>query len=209
MSREKAFLDKQVIIDEALRQVESDGFAAFSTRRLAGGLGSSVMTLYNYYENRDAIVRDTIIAAFGILWIGLPERLEPYFSGYQGSPLRVYMAVGEWLREFAEKRPRLYEFLFDSDTRSFLMDSGVGASYRQVFDRLKPLVTDRRRIEELHDQAYLFLVLVNALILSNLKRVSIDEGRYKRLLGSAYDSLLSRFEPLVPPPAPPPPSSRG
>ncbi len=126
MSRGKTFPDSRVIVDEAVRLMGKDGFPAFSTRRLAASLGSSVMTLYNYYENREAITKEAIIAAFGFLVQGLPGRMEPFLAG-------------EHLREFAGTRPRPYEFLLDTGFDSFLSDPRITGHYGVAFDRIAPM----------------------------------------------------------------------
>lgn len=201
MAREKAFLNTKVIIDNAVALIETDGFDHFTTRRLAGALGTSVMTLYNYYENREAILRDAVLACFELLWEGLPTRLEPYFEGRNGSPLRAFLALGEHLREFAERRPRLYTFLFGTDLMPLQRDYRIAERYGYTFRRIRPLVADPSKIEELHRHVFLFELLANNLVLNALRgRGDLNEELFMKLLAEAYASLLAPYETQVPPP---------
>jgi AcrR family transcriptional regulator len=61
----QALLSRQLIVETALRLIDRDGLAAFSTRRLAAELGVRGPSLYNHFETKDQIldaVADTITA---------------------------------------------------------------------------------------------------------------------------------------------------
>lgn len=198
MAREKTFLDTTVIVAKTIELIDSAGYDHFTTRRLAGALGISVMTLYNYYDNREAILRDAVLSCFELLWVGLPEKLEPYFEGKRGSPLRAFMVLGEHLRCFAESRPRLYSFLFGADLMPLQRDKSIAERYGYPFRRIGPLIEDRGKIEEIHNRVFLFEVLSNSLVLNALRgRGDLSEEIFMRLLADAYEGLLAPYEALV------------
>ncbi len=201
MAREKAFIDKMVIIERAVSLIEREGYEAFSTRRLSAALGISVMTLYNYYDNREAILREATLVASDRVWGKLPDLLEPYFAGEFGSPLRAYLAFAEYLRSFMAENPRLYAFLFDANLFNLQRDEKLIARYASIFARTAPLVTDPGRLDELHRRIYLFEVLANSLV-RNLshQRSELTAERFRALVEDAYAALLAPYEPLVPAP---------
>ena len=204
MAREKAFLDTKIIIDKAICLIENEGFEHFTTRKLSVALGTSVMTLYNYFENRKAILREAILAAFELLWEGLPERLEPYFEGKNGSPLRAFLAIGDHLRDFAKKRPRLYVFLFRANIVPFQREERIVERYSYTFRRVLPFLTDSAKANELHRRVFLFEILANNLVLNALQgRGNLNEKIITELIAEAYDGLLSPYEAIVPPPREP------
>ena len=61
MGRGKKIVDIDLVVQEAIALIEEGGVEEFSTRRLAARLGISAMTLYNYYENRGAILRGALL----------------------------------------------------------------------------------------------------------------------------------------------------
>ena len=200
MPREKAFLDTRVIIDKTIELIEAEGYERFSTRRLAAALGSSVMTLYNYYENREAILREALLGCFENLLAGIEARLEPYLSGERGSPLRAYVALGELLRAFSLERPRIYAFLFEANLVPLRTDPRIAAVYGYTYGRIEALLRDPARSGELHDRIYLFQVLMNSLVKNAARgRGGIDPARFEALLAEAYSALVAPYEGLVAP----------
>ena len=200
MPREKAFLDARVIVDKTIELIEAEGYERFSTRRLAAALGSSVMTLYNYYENREAILREALLDCFESLLAGIEARLEPYLSGERGSPLRAYVALGELLRAFSLERPGIYAFLFEANLVPIRSDPRIAAVNGYIYGRIEALVLDPARSGELHDRAYLFQVLMNSLVKNAARgRGGIDQARFEALLAEAYAALLAPYEGLVAP----------
>lgn len=54
---------KELIIQEALKLFSEKGFAAVSMRDLAESVSISVSTIYHYFQNKQALVRDMIVRA--------------------------------------------------------------------------------------------------------------------------------------------------
>ena len=68
MSRTKVIYDKKQIIDIAFRIINEERVDALSARRLAKELNVSIMTMYNYVENIDAVKREVVLQGFNILY---------------------------------------------------------------------------------------------------------------------------------------------
>jgi len=199
MAREKAFLDEKIIAAKAVELIDDEGFERFSTRRLALALGTSVMTLYNYYPSKDAILRDAVLRAFDLLLKEMPGHIEPYLAGECGSPLRVFKFLGSYLEDFAVRKPNLYSFLFRSDLMPLQRDERVATCYEYIFRRISRFVTVPEKKDELHDHIYLFEILENSLVQNAHRgRGDLTPEMLNRLLGEAYDSLLRPYESCVP-----------
>lgn len=68
MARNKIISDKNQIIDTALRLIDEEGIEAASMRRLSKELGVSSMTLYNYVQNSEDVLREILIRSFNSLY---------------------------------------------------------------------------------------------------------------------------------------------
>ncbi len=197
MGRGKKIVDTRVVVDAAVALIEARGYEEFSTRRLAAKLRISAMTLYNYYENREAILRDVVLRALSIFREGLPEKIEAC-HGADGYPLRAYMALAEHLLDFALARPNLYRFLFWADLGATTRREGSGLGSREFFSSLVRKEGDRKELESIEDNAYLFEVLINALAMNVVASGStLSAERYRDLAATGYALLLGCREKMV------------
>ena len=110
MGRGKKIVDIDFVAEEAVALIEEGGVEEFSTRRLASRLGISAMTLYNYYENRGAIIKEALGKGLGMLWEGLAAEVGAW-RDKGGSPLGAYRVLADHLLAFAQARPRLCRFI--------------------------------------------------------------------------------------------------
>ncbi|HET7838642.1 MAG TPA: TetR/AcrR family transcriptional regulator [Rectinemataceae bacterium] len=194
VGRGKKIVDTSVVVEAAIALIETKGFDEFSTRRLAAELRISAMTLYNYYDNRDAILKETVLRGFQIFWEGLPEKIDVCYNAC-ANPLRVYAVLAEHLIEFAVARPNLYRFLFWADLGALMRDQTILLRYREAFTGVIERVEDRTAIEAIGDDVYLFEVLINALAMNVLAgRSGMSPERYRELASEGYDRLLGRHE---------------
>lgn len=196
MGRTRKIVDNAVIIDRALSLIEISGFEEFSTRKLAAELDISAMTLYNYFENRDAIITQVIIIGFDMFWSGIPEDLDGY-SRKTGNPLRVYKLLTEYLINFGLDRPHLYKFLFNSDLGHLRNDPAVYSRYAAVFLFVSRHALPGADMEMIHSDLYMFLVLANSLVLNSIKgRSNMTPELYRKYVNRAYDLCIRPHEPF-------------
>jgi AcrR family transcriptional regulator len=190
MGRGKKICDRTRVAEAAVSLIEEEGYEAFSTRRLASVLHISTMTLYNYYENKEAILGEAY--ARGIEIYG--EELSTRIAGGSTAGARALCAqICAQLFDFALERPNLYRFLFDSRARAFREGSvalvgaalaGLGAGGR-----------DRTFAAALRDAALLYETLISGLALDILaRREGMTRERYEELAALAYERLVA---PLV------------
>lgn len=193
MGRDRKIDDMSVITDAAMAIIEASGMEHLSARKLTAQLRISPMTLYNYVENRDALLKLLLKRGFEELWTGLREKLQLYTT--TKNPLRMYIALADHMLQFGRQRPNLYRFLFSSDIARLLSDETLAQEYRSISQTLLPRIKDISKERDILDDIYMFQVLINALILGVLdKKVGMSAERFPALVQRAYDSLLLRDE---------------
>ncbi|HEY9595817.1 MAG TPA: TetR/AcrR family transcriptional regulator [Spirochaetia bacterium] len=96
------------IISEAERVVVASGHQAINMRRLAATVGVTATTIYHYFENREAILRQVRLNA--------AEKLNRRIRGIDESlPPHLFLAeLGRQYLAFARENPNLYRLLFET-----------------------------------------------------------------------------------------------
>lgn len=154
------------------------------------------MTLYNYYENRNAILKDVVNKGFDELWIGLREKLESH--GAASNPLSEYLILADHMLDFGMARPNLYRFLFRSAITPLIADKNIADRFRDIGNLLIPRVNDESKRQDVFNDIYMFLVLMNSLVNNVLdSRIEMTVERYRTLIRRSYDSLLLRDEQYI------------
>jgi AcrR family transcriptional regulator len=194
MGRTRKIVDRGMILDRALGLIEAEGLEAFSTRRLSASLGLSSMTLYNYYENTEAILKAIALRGLEEWHAGFSSLLDSMEEA-RGNPLRAFKALALELLRFGRDRPRLYLFLFDSSLADLRRDPQVSAWFSRLLDRCEAALADPGDGAALASDVYLFEVLANGLVVNCIRgRRDFDETLFLRLVDRAYARLLEPHE---------------
>jgi AcrR family transcriptional regulator len=183
VGRGKKIVDISLVIEEAIALIEEGGVEEFSTRRLASRLGISAMTLYNYYENRGAILKGTLTKGVGLMWKGLDDEIASW-RGQGGSAVGAYRILADHLLSFAQTRPSLCRFV---------LTESAGNSWSVFGNQIEKLCGLSPAEGELARDAYLFELLAFALALKVISGGETPEG-FRELVGEGYERLLSRHE---------------
>jgi AcrR family transcriptional regulator len=189
VGRGKKIVDIELVVQEAIALIEEGGVEEFSTRRLASRLGISAMTLYNYYENRGAILKGALRTGLVLLWKGLDEEVASR-RAQGGGPLCAYRVLADHLLAFAQARPSLCRFIL---TESAAIDwSAIDSRIEQICAEGADWAGIRRS-DRLRRDIYLFELLAFALA---LKVIGGGESpdRYRELTSEGYELLLGRHE---------------
>jgi AcrR family transcriptional regulator len=185
LGRGKKIVDIKLVVDEAIALIEEGGLEEFSTRRLASRLGISAMTLYNYYENRGAILRGALSKGLDMLWAGLEEEVAASRAKENGV-LGAYRVLAEHLLAFAQARPSLCRFL---------LTESAGTEWTESDGRIERICGFGlgERSVSLRSDIYLFELLAFALALKVIGGGETAE-RFRELIDESYDALLARHE---------------
>ena len=189
MGRGKKIVDIELVVDEAIALIEGGGLEEFSTRRLASRLGISAMTLYNYYENRSAILKEALRKGLDLMWEGLEKEVAEWRAG-GGSALGAYRVLSDHLLAFALARPSLCRFLLTESAGTDWTDRG------SRIERICTAESDAEsglRPESLRHDIYLFELIAFALTLKVISGGETAE-RFRELVAEGYDRLLGRHE---------------
>jgi AcrR family transcriptional regulator len=185
VGRGKKIVDIELVVDEAVALIEEGGVEEFSTRRLASRLGISAMTLYNYYENRGAIVRGALKRGFALLWEGLSDEVETWRAA-GGSSLGAYRVLADHLIAFAVARPRLCRFILTEGA------SDDWSSPDGYIERICGAGLGERS-EALKRDIYLFELVVFSLALKVIIAGETIES-FRELMTEGYDRLIRGYE---------------
>jgi hypothetical protein len=149
------------------------------------------MTLYNYYENRGAIIKEALSKSFGLLWEGLPAEVAAWREK-GGSSLGAYRVLAEHLLSFAMTRPLLCRFILTEDA------DGDWIARNEQIEKMCGLDSfgGAEDPADIRRDAYLFELLAFAVALKVIGGGETPE-RFGELVGEAYRLLLERHEPGV------------
>lgn len=190
MSRERCFEDENRIVDAAIALICETGYEHFSTRHLASRLGISPMTLYNYFSNKEEIVRVTIAAAHEKVLRYMQGELRQHFEEPSRCPLLGYVEMGRLLLSYSRRCPKMYALVFMMNSAPPMdaekLKDLYGYGFRKVAERLR----DHSQAEEIHRHIYLFEILVSALVRNMFnKNGPVDDATFETNLIIAYDKL--------------------
>jgi len=204
VGRGKKIDDVAVVVDAAIALIEEGGLEEFSTRRLAAALKISAMTLYNYYADREAILKAVAIRCLEDFNRELDRDLGASDSpslGAGADVVRVFKTLARKLLAFGLARPRLYLFLFDSSMGGAREDPEVSALYEHLAAAAAASFSDSALAAAFRKDVLLFELLANSLAVGSIRwpgSVSGAEG----LVDRAYELILARYEAAARRPAP-------
>ena len=98
---------KRAILDEARRTLESQGYSALSTRRIAAAVGCTATSIYLYFKSKDALVHALIEEGFD----EINERILAAMNT-PGTPLERFERGGRAFVRFGLERTSYYEIMF-------------------------------------------------------------------------------------------------
>jgi len=198
MSRERCFEDENRIVDAAIALICETGYEHFSTRHLASRLGISPMTLYNYFSNKEEIVKVTIAAAHEKVLRFLQGQLAPHFESATENPLRGYAEMGRVLLAYSKRCPKMYALVFIMNSEIPIDESKLIELYNYGYRKIEERLMERSVAGELHQRIYLFEILVSALVRNiHNKNGATDDATFETNLQIAYDTLLKPFEKYI------------
>lgn len=97
---------RERILESARRMVIENGFANLSIRKLADTIGYAPGTIYLYFENRDALVREICVRGFAELSEAMKSAVNVT------DPLKRLLALAHAYADFAANNPETYRLSF-------------------------------------------------------------------------------------------------
>jgi AcrR family transcriptional regulator len=88
----------QAILDASIQVLVASGYRKFTTTRVAERAGTSVGTLYQYFPNRQALIRSVLIRYLD----GIASEIERVCARLEGQPLNIL--VPAWVDAFVTQK---------------------------------------------------------------------------------------------------------
>ena len=196
VGRGKKIDDVAIVLEAATMMIEKSGIEEFSTRRLAAALRISAMTLYNYFADRNAILKDVSIRCMDDFNRSTEREIEDEArADPNGNPIRAFKLIARRLLDLGMAKPRLYLFLFDSSASDLREDPEVSGQYEHFVGWVVGKLGDRSLEKDLHRDVLLFQLLANSLVIACIRWPKrLDQAKCLELVDRAYDRLLSSYE---------------
>ncbi|MBQ2091753.1 MAG: TetR/AcrR family transcriptional regulator [Clostridia bacterium] len=105
---------REEILDKTLELINEVGFDNFTMRKLAGKLGLTATTIYQYYKNKEELYFAALTQGFDTLCDVVQEAL-----GKQNDPKERLREVIRAIIRFSLAHPNVYNILFVSDVPKY------------------------------------------------------------------------------------------
>jgi AcrR family transcriptional regulator len=92
-----------MLLDEAKRQIEADGYESVTIRSIAKGCGLGLGTFYNYFKSKDMLIATFLLED----WKNRMARITEY-SKTESNPLSVVKSIHKELGEFMESNKGIF-----------------------------------------------------------------------------------------------------
>lgn len=183
---------KQAILVEARRVLETEGYAALSTRRIASNVGCTATSIYLYYASKDALV-------YALIEEGFEELNGRLLGAMAGSaPLEARMtAAARAYVDFGLERTPYYEIMFM--LRADQMERFPAEGYRRAragLDALGSLASVPREVGlRVGTTVWATLHGLVALLIARRVDVGLDrEQLIDRSIETAVRAAVADFE---------------
>lgn len=128
----RALLDVEHVIDVALAILDADGLEAVSLRRLSADLGVSHMTLYGYFDSKDALLEALVARTLTV----------PSMQGVDSAPWdEVLFEAVQDLHRVLVDRPGIAEILVSRE----LTGEWIAGARERILDILRGGGFDQRQ----------------------------------------------------------------
>lgn len=191
MGRDRILSDTTKLVETAFALIDQDGYERFSARKLAGVMGISHMTVYNYMDRNELF--EAVIAS-GFAWIR--ERVTPdaeMVNKGGAAPLRFFLRLAECMLDLAVAHPNIYRLMFQSRIGLASEHAEIRSMYSGGIELIGGAIPP-----ELYGRIFgdvlLFLLLVNGLVLSYVDKLpGQDEATCRASLARSYELILAQY----------------
>ncbi|MEV7013015.1 TetR/AcrR family transcriptional regulator [Streptosporangium sp. NPDC051022] len=182
--RERERAERERLIVTAARELlESEGWDAVTTRRLAEEIEYSQPVLYSHFKNKGAIMAAVAMEGFAAMAAELREARTS-----ASDPRQALAAVGTAYAAFAERRPALYDAMFTHPVDLPFASPQAPPALQQAFGELREALRPLARNDDLETLTETFWSALHGL-LTLMRNGRLRHPDHRRRLAL----LLSRF----------------
>ena len=194
--KERRQREKQATRDGILRAAKAiaraEGWGAVTVRRLADAIEYSPPTIYEYFDNKDAVLSELVHDGFTELTRALQSA-----SRQSTVPAEQLLAIGLAYYRFAKDQPELYRIMHGMG--GVAVDSGVVATNAQLAGAVSLgvlhswAVENGVQLDELEAVELLWSTLHGLTILGATDRLEGGDERAERLIARAIQDFLTAW----------------
>ena len=178
------------ILGASLEIVKEEGWPALSMRKIADKIEYTAPIIYEYFNNKDAILQE--LTRMG--YVKLAKQMEEANAKFTDPAQQLEaMWMAYWNFAFAEKE--LYQVMYGVEANCCVMGNAcddVKAPSNMLWNKIEEIVpTDRRTEEYIDTKYYTFWSVVHGLISINLTRQQTSEDINKQVLKDAIGGIIN------------------
>jgi len=173
---------KQRILDVARKIAAKEGWHALTIRKIADEIEYTPPIVYEYFENKEDLIREIIYAGFSMLSKKISDARQ---SKTDPKELLRILSLIHW--DFAFGNVELYQLMFSLEKP--VPDEEMVSNWRFIHSIFLEVATNK---ELLHDHIFNWLCLIHGAISIIMKNPSLPNqgGKNPR---DIYASMINRF----------------
>jgi AcrR family transcriptional regulator len=181
------------ILAASLDIVKEEGWPALSMRKIADKIEYTAPIIYEYFNNKDAILQE--LTRIGYVKLG--KQMEEA-AGKFTDPTKQLEAM--WLAywNFAFEEKELYQVMYGVEMNCCVMENAcpdMKGPATMLWDKIEEIVPLEKRTEEYVDtKYYTFWSVVHGLISINMTRKSRSDDINKQVLQDAIAGIISSIK---------------
>jgi AcrR family transcriptional regulator len=181
------------ILAASLDIVKEEGWPALSMRKIADKIEYTAPIIYEYFNNKDAILQELTRMGYK----KLAKQMEEASAKFTDPAEQLEaMWLAYWNFAFAEKE--LYQVMYGVEMNCCIMEQGcpdLKGPSTMLWDKIEEIVPAERRTEEYVDtKYYTFWSVVHGLISINMTRQLTSEDINKQVLKDAISGIISSIK---------------
>ena len=181
------------ILEASIDIVKEEGWQALSMRKIADKIEYTAPIIYEYFANKDAILKELTRQGY-VKLAGLMEEARKT----DDDPAKQLEAM--WLAywNFAFKDKELYQIMYGVEVNCCAMQNAcpeIQGPSNMLWDKISEIIPEEKRTEEYIDtKYYTFWSVVHGLISINMTRQQTSEELNKQVLKDAISGIINSMK---------------
>ncbi len=181
------------ILRVSLDIVKEEGWAALSMRKIADKIDYTAPVIYEYFSNKDAILKELTRIGF-VKLAGKMEEAQKLSTTPEGQLEAMWLAYWNFAFEYKE----LYQVMYGVEMNCCTSEGGCpdySKPMNMLWDKIEEITPEDRRNEEYIDRKYYtFWSVVHGLIAINLTNQISREALNREVLRDAITGIITSIK---------------
>ena len=181
------------ILEASLEIVKEEGWPALSMRKIADKIEYTAPIIYEYFNNKDAILQELTRKGY----VKLAKQMDEAQSKFSDPAEQLEaMWLAYWNFAFTEKE--LYQVMYGVEMNCCALEAScpdLKGPSTMIWDKIEELVPEEKRTEEYVDRRYYtFWSVVHGLISINMTRQLTSEDMNRQVLKDAISGMITAIK---------------